>query len=280
MRSLAFIVVCILALGGGIYSCAGFTKIDPGHVGVLVKKCSGGGVSDIPIGVGYTFAGLCEDIIEYPVFQNTIILAKQDEGDTSITVTSSEGLPTSIDVSMSFTLDEGKVPTIYKKYRMDIEHIKTTFLRQTIREVLQESFAKYTAQELYSDKRETVRAEAQGILVKKLGPDGFNVTQFTINETRVPATVTQAISAKVEMIQQAQAAEQAVRKSKAIADQRIAAAKGEAESTQIKADAEAYANDKITKSLSGQLVEYMKAQKWDGKLPQVSGGAVPFINLK
>ncbi len=40
----------------------------------------------------------------------------------------------------------------------------------------------------------------------------------------------------------------------------------------IAADAQAEANRKIAESLSEPLIEYQKIQKWDGKLPTVSGG--------
>lgn len=259
------------------------TNIDPGHVGVRINKCSGGGIDELPLGIGYHWQGPCTDIAKYPTYQQTVILTKgATEGspnDDSITVTSSEGLPISVDVSMSLTLEESKVPHVYKKFRRDIEHIQTTFLRQTIREALQETFAKYTAQQLYSDKREIARAEAQGILTVRLVADGFNITQFTLNETRVPEAVTAAINSKVAMSQEAQRAEQEVRKTQAVATQKITEAQGEATAQKLKADAEAYSNEHIAKSLTPALVEYTKIMRWDGHLPQMTGGATPLINF-
>jgi regulator of protease activity HflC (stomatin/prohibitin superfamily) len=180
---------------------------------------------------------------------------------------------------MSFTLDEGHVPHIYKKFRRDLQHIELSFMRQTIREALQLTFAKYTAQQLYSDKREIARAEVQGLLTDKFAGDGFNITQFTLNETRVPDAVTQAINAKVAMIQDAQKAEQEVRKTEALAKQKITAAEGEATARRLRADAEAYSNERVAKSLTPALVEYTKISKWDGKLPEVTGGGTPLISL-
>jgi regulator of protease activity HflC (stomatin/prohibitin superfamily) len=259
-------------------------NVDPGHVGVRVNKCSGGGVDDVPLGIGYHWRGPCTDLTKYPTYQQTMVLARAptegSSNDDSITVTSSEGLPINVDVSMSFTLEEGRVPHIYKKFRRDLEHIETTFMRQTIREALQETFARYTAQQLYSDKRETARAEVQGTLTKKFVEDGFDVTQFTINETRVPDAVTQAINAKVAMVQEAQKAEQEVRKTEALAKQKITAAEGDATARKLRADADAYANERISKSLTPALIEYMKVTKWDGKLPEVTSGGTPLIDLK
>lgn len=259
-------------------------NVEPGHVGVEINKCSGGGVNNNPLGVGYHWYGLCTDIVEYPVYQQTLILAKgAQEGspsDDQIDVTSSEGLPIGVDVSLSFTLDPGKVPAIYKKYRQNLEHIQSMYMRQSIREAMQETFSKYTAQQLYSDKREIARAEIQGLLVKKLGSDGFNVTQYTINKTHVPEAVTSAINAKVAMTQDAQKSEQEVRKIQAQANQAVAKAEGEAKAMRLRADAEAYYNEKVSKSLTTAYVQYLNSKKWDGKLPTITSGAVPFINVK
>lgn len=259
------------------------TNVEPGHVGVRINKCSGGGVDEVPMGIGYHWQGPCTDIAKYPTYQQTMILTKAaTEGsahDDSISVTSSEGLPINVDVSMSFTLEEARVPFVYKKFRRDLEHIQSSFMRQTIREALQETFAKYTAQQLYSDKREIARAEVQGFLTKRFAHDGFNITQFTLNETRVPQAVTQAINGKVAMIQDAQRAEQEVRKTQALATQKIAEAEGEATATKLRADAEAYSNERVARSLTPALVEYTKIMKWDGRLPQMTGGGTPLINL-
>ena len=53
------------------------------------------------------------------------------------------------------------------------------------------------------------------------------------------------------------------------------AARGQAEAEAIaaKAEAQADANKLLTQSLSELIVEYEKIQKWDGKLPTVTGGA-------
>lgn len=61
---------------------------------------------------------------------------------------------------------------------------------------------------------------------------------------------------------------------KAEADKQVAItnAEAEAQKTAIAADAQAEANRKLAESLSDTLIDYQKVQKWDGKLPTVSGG--------
>lgn len=262
------------------------THVDAGHVGVVVHQCGGGGVDDTPVGVGYNATGPCTDIIEFPVYQQTMVLTRnQHEGvtdndkvdDGSITVTSSEGLPIIVDSSLSFTIQDAMAPKIYKRFRQPIEEIQHKYLRQIIREKLQQTFAKYTAQQLYSDKKEFARAEVELALANALKVDGFLVSQFTINGTEVPAQVSDAIKQKVAAVQLAQQAEQAVRRTKAEADQKVAAAQGDADSMRLKADAEAYANEKITKSLSPALVQYRLAGKWNGVLSQYTGSGANFL---
>jgi regulator of protease activity HflC (stomatin/prohibitin superfamily) len=277
----AGVVVLIVA----ILLLASLTTIHPGHVGVSVKKCGGGGVSPNPIPTGYYWRSLfCEDVVEYPTNVQTLVLAKSAlEGrpvDESITVTSSEGLPVNLDVSLSFTLEPAKVPEIYTKYRNDIEHISHNFIRQTIREGLQSVFAQFTAEQLYSTKREESRLEVQTFVTKHLGAEGFIIQQFTVNETRVPDAVVQAINAKVAMIQESQKAEAQVHKTEAEAKQRVAQAQGEADAKKLSADAEAYFNKIVAASITPAYVQYRALERWNGTLPQMMGtGAVPFVNL-
>lgn len=289
MRFGAIAVGVFLLVVAGIIGTVVIAKLEyvkPGFVGVSVRKCGGGGVRPEPITAGYYWRELfCEEVVEYPVSLQTLVLTRQPtEGsplDDSITVTSSEGLPINVDVSMSFTIDNAKVPAIYTKYRAGVDNIKHVFMKQTVREGLQEVFARYTAEQLYSTKRQDARIEVQKMLVDRLGPEGFQVTQFTLNETRVPDQVVQAINGKVAMTQDAQKAEQEVRKTKAQAEQAVAAAEGQARAKRALAEAEAYYNTTVAKSLTPEYVQYKALEKWNGELPQMmsGGGSVPFINI-
>ncbi len=284
-RLAAAAVAGVVLVAVAIVMYAKLTTIHPGHVGVSVKKCGGGGVDSEPIPTGYYWRSLfCEEVVEYPTSVQTLVLTKSaHEGtalDESITVTSSEGLPVNLDVSLSFTLDPAKVPAIYTKYRNDIASIAHNFIRQTVREGLQSVFAQFTAEQLYSTKREESRIEVQKFLTDKLGTEGFNIVQFTLNETRVPDAVVQAINSKVAMIQESQKAEAQVRKTEAEAKQRVAQAQGEAEAKKLTADAEAYFNKTVAASITPEFVEYKALEKWNGELPQMMGtGAVPFVNV-
>ena len=295
-------VVVIGGLITGLVMCAKLEQIDPGHVGVSVKKCGGGGVDADPISTGYYWRDLfCEKVVEYPISMQSLILTKSaHEGgkcnkadgscDESITVTSSEGLNINLDVALNFTLDPKQVPKIYERWRSDIEDISHKYIRQTIREALQLTFAKSTAEQLYSTMKEVARIEAEKIIREKLEPMGFMISQFTINRIEPPKQVIDAINAKVAMIQDAQKSEQEVRKKTAEAAQKVATAKGDADAVEaaargeaasitMRAEAQAKANKLLSESITPSLIQYEQARRWDGKLPTTTGGVVPFLNV-
>ena len=222
-------MIAVLFLLGAMLSGCGCTHVDAGNVGIMVEQCSGGGVQPPPVPVGYHTTGPCTTIVEFPVFQQTSL--------EEIHVNDKMGLPIVTETALNFTVDSAKVPGIYLKFRKDLEHIQATYIRQMTKEAMRETFAKYSAQEIYSDKQEIARAEVQKLIENKLKEDGFEVTQFTINKVMVPENVVQAIQAKVAMVQQAEQAQQAV-----------------------------------AESISPTLVEYIKVQKWNGIMPTVSGG--------
>ena len=256
MRSTSWMIIgivfVVVASAGGGITCAKLEKIAPGHVGVSVRKCGDSGVRKDPIPTGYYWRELfCEDVVAYPTSMQSLVLTRNphegkggpdgQESDQSITVTSSEGLPIQIDIALNFTLDPSKVPVIYEKYRMAVDGIEHTYLRQTIREAVQDTFAQYTAQQLYSDKKETARAEIEAFLTKRLQPLGFLPAQLTLNRIEPPASVIASINAKVEMSQLAQKAEAEVKKKQAEAAQAEAEAQGKAKATRALAEGEAQA---------------------------------------
>ena len=88
-----------------------------------------------------------------------------------------------------------------------------------------------------------------------------------------------AVEAKQVAQQQVETQKQVLAQREIEAQQKVATAKGEAESIQVVAQGQAKANDALSRSISPILVQYKSVEKWNGILPQVSGGAVPFIDL-
>jgi regulator of protease activity HflC (stomatin/prohibitin superfamily) len=266
-----FIAVSIIAIGL-VFSLDSIVYINPGYVGVFINKLSGS-IKQEPIHAGYEFKlPFVHDIIEYPYYMQTIILSKYtldgyQIGD-DINVNSVEGQPLSCDVSMSFTLEPSKVPAIYTSFRQEIEQITHGFIKQTVRQVMQEVVGKINVADfLGKDKGKAVN-QIEELLSSKLLQYGFTIKQFTLNEIRAPESVINAISQKNIMEQEALMAENKLLKVKYEAMQKIEQARGKSESILIYAQAQAQANKILNSSINDNLVKYKEIEKWDGNLPK------------
>ena len=78
-----------------------------------------------------------------------------------------------------------------------------------------------------------------------------------------------SINSKIAATQKAQQAEN-----------ELATAEAEGKKIVALAEAEARANTVRQQSVTPQLLQLEAIKKWNGVLPQVAGGATPFINLK
>jgi regulator of protease activity HflC (stomatin/prohibitin superfamily) len=260
-----------------------FTYVNPGYVGIVIHR-AGGGVDPIPLGPGvHGRIPFATGIEEYPVFLKTLVLAKSsNEGSPNndeINVNSVEGQPLSLDVSLSFQLDQSQTPRLYTTFRTDINAITHGFVKQTIRQALQEVVGTEPVADVIGPKKAEATNRVRTLIQQRLAPLGFDVKQFTINELRAPAAVMEAINQKNVMQQQALTAQNELQKNTFNAQGDSIKAAGRAKAIMAEAEAQARANDLLAKSITTTLVQYEVTKKWDGKLPQVSGGATPLIQL-
>ena len=259
------------------------TYIEPGHVGIVIHR-GGGGVDPTPLGPGFHLRNpLMTQIQEYPTFMQTLVLTKAStegsEQNDEINVNSVEGQPLSLDVSMSFELRADKVPALYQTFRTDVQTISHGYIRQAIRQSLQEVVGNEEIAAILGPKKAEVVTRTQANLQKRLDPYGIDVRQFTLNEFRAPKAVMDAISLKNVMQQQALTAQNELQKNTFQAQGDSIKAVGRAKAIMAEAEAQSRANDLLSKSITNTLVQYEMAKRWNGQMPQVTGGAMPMLQL-
>jgi regulator of protease activity HflC (stomatin/prohibitin superfamily) len=260
-----------------------FTYINPGYVGIVIHR-AGGGVDPHPLGPGvHTRVPFATGIEEYPVYLKTIVLTKGNaEGSGSndeINVNSVEGQPVSLDVSLSFELDPAQTPKLYSTFRTDIDQITHGFVKQAVRQALQEVFGTEPVADIIGPKKAEATDRARGLISQRLSPYGFQVKQFTINELRAPQAVMDAINQKNVMQQQALTAQNELQKNTFQAQGDSIKAAGRAKAITAEAEAQARANEMLARSITPTLVQYELSKKWNGQMPQVTGGATPLLQL-
>lgn len=259
------------------------TYVNPGYVGIVIHR-AGGGVDDTPLGPGLHLRNpLTTGIEEYPVFMQTLVLtrggAESSSGNDEINVNSKEGQPVSLDVSMSFELDPRRAPHLYTTFRRDIESIQHTYVKQSIRQALQEVIGGEEIAAVIGPRKAEVVLEAQKLLESRLSQYGIMVKQISINELRAPQSVIEAINQKNVMQQQALTAQNELQKNQFQAQGDSIKAAGRAKAILTEAEAQSRANTLLAQSITPNLVQYEMAKRWDGKMPQVSGSAMPMIQL-
>lgn len=273
---LGAVAILVLATTFGTY-------INAGHVGIVIHR-AGGGVDSIPMGPGLHLRNpFLTGVEEYPTYMQTLVLTKApDEGSAKneeINVNSVEGLPLSLDVSMSFELDPSRVPYLYTTFRTDINTVQHGYIKQAIRQALQEVVGNEAIGDIIGPKKAETVTRTQNLLKDRLSPYGLVVKQFTVNELRAPQPVMDAINNKNVMQQEGLRAQNELQKNRFQAQGDSIKAVGRAMAILAEARAQAQANELLSQSVTANLVQYEMAKRWDGKMPQVSGGGVPLLQL-
>lgn len=270
MKRLLTLSACALALA----ACG---QVKPGHVGIKVNQYgSGAGVSDQPLGVGTYFTPFGTNIYEYPVFTNTYTYTRSGtEGAASneeFNFQDKNGLGLSADIAVSYSVNPTLAPHLFQKYRTDAAGIIAGPLRNAIRNALVNRAAGMGVDEVYGPRKQELLNAVQTEVAAYFAPFGLQVEKlFWAGNVRVPDVVLTQINSKIANEQQALAAQAQVATVQAEAQQRIAAAEGEAKAIQLQGE---------TLRSNPAVLQLRAIEKWDGHLPTVTSGATPFINIK
>lgn len=129
-------------------------------------------------------------------------------------------------------------------------------------------------------QREAIRASTKEKLSLNLERYGIVVDDVYISDISFSPEYQKAIEEK-QTAQQNVGREQQILAQKAIqAEQRVVEAKGDADAQIERARGEAEANRVRAQSISAALISYLQTTKWDGKLPSVTGGAIPLFTFQ
>jgi regulator of protease activity HflC (stomatin/prohibitin superfamily) len=151
----------------------------------------------------------------------------------------------------------------------------TRIIIPSVQEAVKAVTARFTAEELIA-KRTDVRDEIVAQLRERLARHGIVVDEFSIVNFNFSRSFNDAIEAKTTAEQLKLKAERDLQRIEVEAKQRVAQAKAEAEALSVQ---RAQVTPELIQ-LRQMENQRIAIEKWDGKLPNVSGGAVPFINVK
>jgi regulator of protease activity HflC (stomatin/prohibitin superfamily) len=176
-----------------------------------------------------------------------------------------------LSVALNYHIMPDKANLVYQSIGVEF---KDRIIDPALQEVMKAVTAKYTAEELIT-KRPAVSAEMREALTIRLLKSNIAVDAFSIINFSFSQKFTAAIEDKQTAEQNALKATRDLDRIKVEAQQTITAATAEAEALRLQ-----------KMNISPDLIELRKIEanlkaieKWNGVLPDVTGGAVPFIGV-
>jgi regulator of protease activity HflC (stomatin/prohibitin superfamily) len=233
-----------------------FGTIQAGQRGILLRW---GRVTGKVIGEGLYVRIPISDRIE---IMDVKILKEQVEA----TAASKDLQTVASIVALNYHINPEKVGQIYQEVGVDY---KTRVIDPALQESVKASTAKYTAEELIT-KRELVREDVKNYIKEKLNPRGIEIDDFNIVDFNFSQSFNEAIEAKVTAEQSALAAKNKLEQIKFEADQNIAEARGKAEAMRVESEA---------LKTNPQVLQLRALEKWDGRMPLVTGTSMPLLDL-
>ena len=263
---------------GGAYLLNSITTVPAGYVGVRVNLYADKGVGNEVVGTGRYFLGINEQLYRFPTFNQLISYEEP------FTFQTSDAMDVRARVGVEYGISPEKAATIFQTYRKGIEDITEINLRQYISDALIKHAAAMDINELTQGGKTALLDGVLKELRGKLDPVGIRVVKLSwVTDLIYPEQVKESINAKIEATQRALLHENEVAQSKAEAQKRIEEARGIAESTRLRAQAEADAIAIKARALrdNPDVIQLNAIEKWDGKLPQMmtTDAPMPLINV-
>ena len=279
-------------------------RIPAGYKGVVYNVRNG--ATGETVSQGLKVIPPTKEITLYSIAIEQSYLTDKSEGDSpsdeSFEVPSSDGKGLVVDMTFTYKFDEDTIADTFVYFKgQSGSEIKTSFIKPNVMTWTKEVTSKYPVTEILGEKRSDLNDEITEHLKEKFEKYGIIIVEASLIDIRPDDETKAAIQKKVTAQQELelakiekQTAEVQANKEKEVAlisaekdkeaavikaEQIQIAAEAEAEATRIKAQAEAEANNMIAASLTEELIENNKIEKWTGEVPTVQGAGATIIDV-
>lgn len=238
-----------------------WVQIGAGERGVVLNF---GAVQPVVLGEGLHF--------RIPLQQQIIIMdVKVQKASTDATASSSNLQEVSSTVAINYHIIPDKANVVYQSIGVEF---KDRIIDPAVQEVVKAVSARYSAEDLIT-KRSSVSDAMKSTLTERLLIHNIAVDAFSIVGFSFSKIYMDAIESKQTAEQLAMKAQRDLERIKIEGEQKVTSATAEAEALRLQ-----------RANISTDLIELRKIEanlkaieKWNGILPQVTGGAVPFIGV-
>ena len=267
-KAVGLVIIALVVIG--VITAAAVKIVDAGHRGVLLHW-NAVDTSIPPLEEGLHFVVPFQDIVVNMEVRTLKFVTSTSSASKDLQTVSTE-------VTVNYRPSPNSVNLLYKEVGPDYEN---RIIQPAIEEVIKQVTANYNAEELIT-KRPLLKSDIEAEISKRLTPFNILTEVVSITDFQFSSLFAQAIESKVEAEQKALKAQNDLRRIQIEAQQREAESQGVAKANIAEALGEAEAIRIINEALAQNpnYLEWLKIQRWDGKLPLVVGeGGTPFIQI-
>ncbi len=282
-RKLAFILPLILVIAVLASAGAAFYTIDEGHVGIVKRFGEAKEQVNPGLHIKIPFADTVEEL--------EIRTRKNQE---RLKAATHEQMPVEAEVSVNWTVNRAEAFDLFKLYG-GLDQFESRILDPRLRSAAKEALAKYKAEQIIQTRGQVI-ADIEAELLETMREFPVKLDSVQIENLILPAKYLQSIEIKQTEKNLAAAEMHKLERQKLEAQREVNTAEAQRDAEKARADGAAYAI--ITEAQaqaeairltgaaeaeamrlkaealanSARLVEYVKAQQWDGKLPSTVMG--------
>lgn len=183
-------------------------------------------------------------------------------------VLSKKGLSIGVKTAVNWVNNSGSVLNHHEQYGLDGEG---RFIDPVVYGSIKDVIGKYTAEEVYSTRREEIESQIKDMVNKKFQESRiFTLKMLEVQDVDLPQEISNAIKSKIKESQKTLRAVQEAETKKAVAQQQVAEAEARSKAAEFKAKE----NLTLARSLTPELIQYKKlqleedrVQRWNGVYP-------------
>ena len=183
----------------------------------------------------------------------------QEKNMENIAVQTLDAQWVAMNLNIKYQVDKANAYKVFKNYKT-LENLDVNLIANVAQRSVEEVTTKYNVIDILGEERNNIYTEIENILRDKLAQEGVTLKFITILDTDAGEEIEAAIAKEAVAKKAVETAEQEKKKAEIDAQKKLIEAEGEAKANEVK-----------TKQLTDEILTEMFIEKWDGKLPTVSG---------
>lgn len=252
-KNLKFILIGVVALVGLFIFFTAWEDVEPGEEGFIHRPYGGGVDTVVVYPEGTYFVAPWNEMITYSTLQ--------ESKNYKSTVMDKNGTDITVNIAVNFAVQKNKSAKLHLTFGKGY----ISFIDDKAQGAIKDVIGRYTYEEVYSTKRESLEGEIETILKGDFNNNYLTLHYVEIADVDLPSSIAQEIVNKETQKQKNLTAKEKQKEEEYLANAKIEKARGDSSlviSAKFKAEAIQLEAEQI--SQNPQYIELKKWEKWDG----------------